>query len=48
MASEIIKPFAVFSDIIRRTGISLPGEDIPKKPVKRLLNLFKTVEDIKA
>lgn len=45
MASEIIKPLAVFSDTIRETGISLPSEDIPKKPVKRLLNLFKTVED---
>jgi predicted transposase YbfD/YdcC len=45
MASEIIKPLAVFSDTIRRTGISFPSEDIPKKPVKRLLNLFKMVED---
>jgi|AGTN01.1.fsa_nt_gi hypothetical protein len=45
MASAIIKPIAVFSDTIRNTGISLPSEDIPKKPVKRLLNLFKTVED---
>ncbi|KKW29289.1 MAG: hypothetical protein UY72_C0051G0003 [Candidatus Uhrbacteria bacterium GW2011_GWD2_52_7] len=47
MASVIIKPLAVFSDTIRRTGISLPSEDIPKKPIKRLLNLFKTVEDIR-
>lgn len=47
MASTIIKPIAVFSDTIRKTGISLPSEDIPKKPVKRLLNLFKTVEDIR-
>jgi len=37
----------VFSDIIRNIGISLTDEDIPKKPVKRLLKLFKTVEDIR-
>ena len=47
MASVIIKPLAVFSDTIRRTGISLPSGDIPKKPIKRLLNLFKTVKDIR-
>lgn len=47
MASVIIKPLAVFSDTIRKTGISLPSEDIPKKPIKRLLNLFKTVEDVR-
>ncbi|MDD4680630.1 MAG: ISAs1 family transposase [Clostridia bacterium] len=47
MASAIIKPLAVFSDTIRNTSISLPSEDIPKKPIKRLLNLFRTVEDIR-
>jgi predicted transposase YbfD/YdcC len=47
MASEIIKPLAIFSDTIKKTGISLPDENIPKKPVKRLLKLFKTVEDIR-
>lgn len=45
MASAIIKPLAVFSDTIKKTGILFPDDDIPKKPIKRLLNLFKTVED---
>jgi len=47
MASEIIKPIAVFRETIKKTGISLPDEDIPKKPIKRLLNLFKSVEDVR-
>lgn len=45
MASAIIKPIAVFSDTIKYAEISLPSEDIPKKPIKRLLRLFGTVED---
>lgn len=45
MASKIIKPLAVFSDIIKKSSLSLLSEDIPKKPIKRLLNLFKSVED---
>jgi hypothetical protein len=45
MASTIIKPIAVFSDTIRKADISLPSENIPKKPVKRLLKLFKAIED---
>lgn len=47
MASAIIKPLAVFSDTIKRTGISLLSEDIPRKPIKRLLKLFKMVEDVR-
>jgi len=45
MASAIIKPLALFSDTIKHTEISLISEDIPKKPIKRLISLFKTVED---
>ena len=47
MASTIIKPLAVFSEKIKSTELSLLGEDIPKKPIKRLLKLFKTIEDIR-
>lgn len=45
MASTIIKPIAVFRDIIKNADISLDYEDIPKKPIKRMLKLFETVDD---
>jgi hypothetical protein len=47
MASAIIKPIALFRDIIKKADISLDYEDIPKKPIKRMLKLFETVEDVR-
>jgi len=41
----ICKPLAEYKDTILNTGIRLECDDIPKKPVKRLIRFFKTIED---
>lgn len=41
----ICKPLAEYKDIILNTGIRLECDDIPKKPIKRLIRFFKTIED---
>jgi predicted transposase YbfD/YdcC len=42
---EILKPLAAYRDTILKTGISLDRENVPKKPIKRLIRLFGDVPD---
>jgi len=41
----ICKPLAEYKDTILNTGIRLETDDIPKKPIKRLVRFFKAIED---
>lgn len=47
MASKIIKPIALFKDMLAQIGITFNEENVPKKPIKRLLKLFGTIDDVR-
>jgi hypothetical protein len=43
--SKIDKTILVFKDIVKKYKINLPEEGIPRKPVRKLLRFFQTIED---
>lgn len=41
----ICRPLAEYKDVILNTGLRLEDDNIPKKPIKRLIRCFKAIED---